>query len=191
MDEVPDDVDLAYTQRVTEGDPILDEKVRHKGDRKVTLMELVGALEEARREADLRRAIQEARESEKATRKAAGQRRADNAAHKDDQEGDIAEVWERILGRNGVPIPITDIHGRQKEDVVKTLVSVLFLARANRIKLWQENFPYGMIYVQNPSAAHYVDMSPREPDPAPEVPKAKRQPPRRKPKMEPMEHAQN
>ena len=191
MDDVPDDVDVAYTQRVTEGDPILDEKVRHKGDRKVTLMELVGALEEARREADLRKAIAEAREHEKASRRAVGQRRADNAAHKDDQEGDIAEVWERILGRNGVPIPITDIHGRQKEDVVKTLVSVLFLARANRIRLWQENFPYGMIYVQNPSAAHYVDMSPKEPDPPAEPARAKRQPPKRKPKMEPMEHAQN
>jgi segregation and condensation protein A len=191
-DEIPlenvDDPDAEFTMRVNDGTAPIDEKVRHKGDRKVTLMELVDALEEARREADLRKSIVEAREHEKAIRRAKRKGRAEDAAHKDDQEGDIAEVWDRILGRNGVPIPITDIQGKQREDVVKTLVSVLFLARANRIRLWQENFPYGMIFIQNPSAHGFVDQKPVPPEPV-ETPRKKPVPPKRK--MVEMQNAQN
>ena len=133
-------------------DDLLDEKVRHKGDRKVTLMELVSALEDARREADQRAVLVAAREGEKARRAVARQGRAERAAHREDQEEDIREVWERILGQNGAPIPITSIQEKTRDDMVKTLVSVLFLAKAQRIRLWQEDFPYGMIYVQNPQA---------------------------------------
>ena len=156
MDDLPSDVDAAYNERVIQGEPedVLDEKVRHKGDRKVTLMELVEALEEARREADLRAQLVEKRENEKAHRNAARRGKAEGAAHREDTEGDIREVWERILGQNGVPIPITSIQEKTREDMVKTLVSILFLARQNKIRIWQEDFPYGMIYVQNPDAKH-------------------------------------
>ena len=151
-----DDPDRAYNERILQGqEDVLDEKVRHKGDRKVTLMELVEALEEARREADLRATIVEKREAEKAHRSAVRRGKAEGAAHKEDPESDIREVWERILGKNGVPIPITSIQERTKDDMVRTLVSILFLARENKIRIWQENFPYGMIYVQNPNAAKH------------------------------------
>jgi segregation and condensation protein A len=193
--EAVDDPDAAFTDRVLmpgEGAPI-DEKVRHKGDRKVTLMELMDALEEARREAELRKAIVEARESEKANRRAKRKGRAEDAAHKDDQEGDIAEVWERILGRNGIPIPITDIQAKTREDMVKTLVSILFLARDNRIHVWQQDFPYGMIFLQNRQAHGYVDMRPAEPEPT--AAKPKRGPPKKRPKSVAMaaevKHVQN
>lgn len=149
-----EDPNAAFNEVVARADPddLLDEKVRHKGDRRVTLMELVSALEDARREADLRQQLVAARETEKSRRAKARQGRAEGAAHKEDQEEDIREVWERILGQNGAPIPITSIQERTRDDMVKTLVSVLFLAKAQKIKLWQEDFPYGMIYVQNPSA---------------------------------------
>ena len=152
-----EDPDQAYNERVLQANPddVLDEKVRHKGDRKVTLMELVEALEEARREADLRAQLVEKRETEKAHRSALRRGKAENAAHKEDPESDIREVWERILGQNGLPIPITSIQERSRDDMVKTLVSILFLARANKIRIWQDNFPYGMIYVQNPNAAKH------------------------------------
>lgn len=149
-----DDPDAAFAQVVDAAAPsdLLDEKVRHKGDRRVTLMELVSALEDARREADARALLVAAREGEKHRRAAARKGRAEGAAHREDQEEDIREVWERIVRENGAPIPITSIQERSREGLVKTLVSVLFLAKAQRIKLWQEDFPYGMIYVQNPVA---------------------------------------
>lgn len=156
MSALSDDPDAAFNTVVEHARPadLLDEKVRHKGDRKVTLMELVSALEDARREADLRHQVVTAREMEKSKRAKARQGRAEGAAHKEDQEEDIREVWERIASLNGAPIPITSIQERTRDDMVKTLVSVLFLAKSQRIKLWQENFPYGMIYIQNPGAAH-------------------------------------
>lgn len=158
-----DDPDRAYTSRVIEGEAIIDEKIRHKGDRKVTLMELVEALEEAKREADLRAEIVAKREAEKTLRRTTSRSRAENAAHKEDLEADIGEVWERIAGLNGAPIPITEIQERTRDDLVKTFVSILFLARQNRIRVWQENFPYGMIYVQNPSAASHEGHDPTAP----------------------------
>lgn len=153
-----EDPDRAYTEMVigAESAPI-DEKIRHKGDRKVTLMELVEALEEAKREADLRTLIVEKREAEKSARATARRGRVEGAAHQEDQDADNAEVWERILGKNGAPIPITSIQEKSKDDMVKTLVSVLFLARQNKIRVWQEDFPFGMIYVQNPEASHEGD----------------------------------
>lgn len=161
MSVLADDPNQAYNDLVAARTPdeLLDEKVRHKGDRKVTLMELVEALESARREADARAVLVEKREAEKAKRAKVRQGKAENAAHKEDQEEDIREVWERIAGLNGSPIPITSIQERSRDDMVKTLVSVLFLAKAQRIKLWQDNFPYGMIYVQNPGAQHDGDPS--------------------------------
>jgi len=194
-DEIPlepiDDPDAAFTERVNaERRAPIDEKIRHKGDRKVTLLELVSALEEARREADLRAQIVEKRESDKAVRNAARRGKAEGAAHKEDPDADIREVWERILGRNGVPIPITEIQEKSREDVVKTLVSVLFLAREQKSRLWQENFPYGMIFIQNPSADHFVDMSPPAPE-TPTLPVKARKPPQRKAKTTEMKHANN
>lgn len=190
--DVVDDPDAAFTDRVLQpGDAPIDEKVRHKGDRKVTLMELVDALEEARREAELRQEILQKRDAEKALRSAKRHSRADAAAHKDDQEGDIAEVWERILGRNGVPIPITDLHAKTREDMVKTLVSILFLAREQRIRVWQDDFPYGMIFVQNPSAHGYVDARPAPPAEPMRAEKTKRRPPVRKSKALEVPHVQN
>ncbi|MFA5862848.1 MAG: hypothetical protein WDA16_14240 [Candidatus Thermoplasmatota archaeon] len=191
--EVVDDPDAAFTDRVLQpGDAPIDEKVFHKGDRKVTLMELVDALEEARHEAEMRREITLRRDADKAIRSAKRQGRADAAAHKDDQEGDIAEVWDRILGKNGVPIPIIDIQTKTKDDMVKTLLSVLFLARADKIRLWQDDFPFGMIFIQNPQATGYVDARPALP-PEPVV-TSKRRPPQRKPKpskIAEVTHAQN
>ena len=63
-------------------------------------------------------------------------------------------------------------------------------ARANRIRVWQEDFPYGMIFIQNPSAHGYVDQKPAPPEPV-VAERKKPIPPKRKPKMEAMQNAQN
>jgi len=165
-DDLPDDIDVAYTSRVIQSKlDIIDEKVRHKGDRKVTLMELVEALEQARAEADQRALVLEARERERANRRTATRGRTRNAAHKDDQDADNREVLERILAYQGERVPIVDIHARNRDDLVKTFVSVLFLARSKRVRVWQEDFPYGMIYV-TPEAAIDADSAEGDDKPA-------------------------
>jgi len=55
-------------------------------------------------------------------------------------------------------------------------------SRASRVRVWQENFPYGMIFVQNPQAHGYVDMKPVPPEPV-IAPRKKPVPPKRKGKQ--------
>ena len=155
-----EEADYMFTHGVIEGEAPLDEKIRHHGDRKVTLFELVEALEDARREAELRATLAVEREAARALRKEKAGGSVQGRVHKEDQERDVAEVWERILGRNGHPIPITDLQGRTRDELVKTFVSVLFLARQNRVKLWQDDFPYGPIYVQNAELAKTENQGP-------------------------------
>lgn len=154
-DDIPTDAWLtedgayAFTTAVLQGRAPIDEKVRHKGDRKVTLYELVEAFEEARQEAETRIILDGKRREAKvlwARERKAG---VEGAAHKEDLEAEIKEVWARITKLNGHPIPLRDLHDNSREDLVKCLVSVLFLAREQRLHLWQDNFPYGAIFVKN------------------------------------------
>lgn len=154
-----DDGEFAFTNAVLQGRHApIDEKVRHRGDRKVTLYELVEAFEEARQEAESRIILDARRKEAKALW--AQQRKAgvEGAAHKEDLEAEIAEVWQRILGLNGHPIPLKDLHDGTREDRIKALVASLFLAREYRVDIWQENFPYGTIFVKNLHPGEHGDV---------------------------------
>ncbi|HLE97029.1 MAG TPA: hypothetical protein VI997_06620 [Candidatus Thermoplasmatota archaeon] len=148
-----EDADFLFTRGVIDGQAPIDEKIRHKGDRKVTLLELVEALEEARREAALRAEIEERRVHDRAARATARAGSVDGQMHKEDLEAEIAEIWGRISALNGHPIPLTDLHDRTRDELVKALVSILFLARQNKLTVWQDDFPYGPIFVQNATKA--------------------------------------
>ncbi|MHB8584832.1 MAG: segregation/condensation protein A [Thermoplasmatota archaeon] len=159
-----EDPDFVYTQSVVEAQQApIDEKVRHKGDRKVTLMELIEALEAARKEAEMRAEWAFLRDAEREKRKVAREGAVEGHFHKEDQEREVAEIWERIVQLNGHPIPLDDVHGRSRADLVKALVSVLFLARSNKVVLWQEDFPYGTIFIQNASKIHAPSDGPGSP----------------------------
>lgn len=154
-DDIPDwglsGPELDFTQRVrlSTRAPI-DERIWHEGDRKVTLMELVDAFEAARREAESRALFVAERDAFKARLKAEGQERFRNRVHKEDLEEDLKAVWDRILGRNGSSIALRDLYASGDVwDFVTTFNSVLFLRRDLKIELWQENFPYGPIFVKN------------------------------------------
>jgi segregation and condensation protein A len=145
-----DDGSYAFTTAVLQNRVApIDEKVRHRGDRKVTLFELVEAFEEARAEAENRMVLDAKRREARQQWAKDSRAGVQGAAHKEDLEAEIQEVWGRITKLNGHPIPLRDLHVRNREDLVKCLVSVLFLAREQRVNIWQENFPYGAIFVQN------------------------------------------
>jgi segregation and condensation protein A len=145
-----DDGGYAFTTAVLQSRQApIDEKVRHRGDRKVTLFELVEAFEEARAEAESRMILDAKRREARVVWAKASRAGVQGAAHKEDLESEIREVWARIARQNGHPIPLRDLHGRSRDDLVKALVSVLFLARERHLRLWQEDFPYGPIFIQN------------------------------------------
>lgn len=146
--------ELDFTQRVRMAPRApIDEKIWHEGDRKVTLMELVDAFEHARRDAELRQSLNAELDAYRELIKAQGQDRLKTRVHKEDLEADIHAVWERIVGRNGADIQLKELYDAADVwDFVTAFNAVLFLHGQRRIRLWQENFPYGTIYVRNLAA---------------------------------------
>jgi segregation and condensation protein A len=152
-----EDVDFTQRVRMSPRAPI-DEKVWHKGDRKVTLMELMEAFETARDEAVRREELTKIRDSMRAERAKTARDFTRGRVHKEDLEEDIQVVWKRIAGLNGDKIPLTKICDRDDiEDFVMAFNSVLFLCRDRKIDLWQEDFPYGPVFLQNLEAAMHAE----------------------------------
>jgi len=144
-----DEPDYEYTKGVLQKDLMpLEERIRRSQPRAVTLLELVKAFEEAKRETELRKDLEEQR---KAARERFAQERdlrVSRMMHKESLEEDIVETWARILTHNGDPIPLDQLHSDGVEDFLTVFVAALFLALHGRIKLWQKKFPMGTIYVQ-------------------------------------------
>jgi segregation and condensation protein A len=128
--EVPESVDLC-------------EAVRHQSQRPISLVELLDAFEEANHEA-LRHA-EAARQRDLARLR---DEHFDPKSHAEDLEKDVEMVWKRILKCGNGPVVIDDIFQGSKEDRVTVFVSLLFLARNNKIALWQEDLPYGQIFLE-------------------------------------------
>jgi segregation and condensation protein A len=124
----------------TEEMPI-DEKVRRKAERPVTLIDLLDAFEEAKKESDIRQELSKFMQKYRRPE-------FDDKAHKEDLEEDIALVWERIQKCGQGSVPITDLYATGKEDRVKVFISILFLARMGKIQIWQEKLPYGEIFME-------------------------------------------
>lgn len=119
----------------------LQEKIRRRSDRPVTLIDLLDAFEEAKKESDIRQEL--SRFMQKYRRPD-----FDDKAHKENLEEDIARVWERIQGCGHGPVPIADLYTSGKEDRITVFVSILFLARMGKLHIWQEKPPFGEIFLE-------------------------------------------
>lgn len=121
----------------------LCEAVRHQSQRPISLVELLDAFEEANQEA-LRHA-EAARLRDLAKLNDA---HFDPKSHAEDLEKDVEMVWKRIMRCGNGSIGIDDIFEGGKEDRVTVFVSLLFLARNGKIALWQDDLPYGQIFLE-------------------------------------------
>ena len=134
-------------------EPPIEESVLFRGERRVTLMELVGALEDARNVENERKARLERRRQLKEARESVLSEVADRLSdklHLDDPTQYKEKVWQKINEFNGKPIPIGDLLDRpEKASVVRTFVGSLFLAREGRIDIIQKNLDNHNIYVKN------------------------------------------
>ena len=119
----------------------IDEKVRRKAERPVTLIDLLDAFEDAKKESDIRQELSKFMQKYRRPE-------FDDKAHKENLEEDIALVWERIQKCGQGSVPITDLYATGKEDRVKVFISILFLARMGKIQIWQEKLPYGEIFME-------------------------------------------
>jgi len=144
------DDDFEYTTEVINSeDSPLQEMIWRKGKRRVSLIELVGAFEEAKREAELIRILNDSRAAEREKLKIFRSQNIRTKVHQENLCEDMEIIYKRISKFNGHPIPLSNIHTLELEDRITTLVSSLFLAFNRRINIWQRKFPYGQIFVKN------------------------------------------
>lgn len=137
--------DLDFTHAVmNRPSPPIHDPVRTQNQRPVTLIELVDAFDEARKEAELQTTINEMRE------KARCQKPPDfsEQVHNEDLNEDMALTWNRLCRFDGHPVPLHDLYNHDIWDRVTVFVSTLFLANMNKVKIWQRKFPYGEIMVK-------------------------------------------
>jgi len=126
----------------------IQESVWRKGTRPVTLFELVGAFEEARREAELQKVLVEERKKSRLLWECQKALKVGAMMHREDLQEDINNIWCRIKPLEG-QIPLTRLcpNGCDEEHLT-AFVSVLFLAFLNQIRVWQKDFPYGEIFIE-------------------------------------------
>ncbi len=147
----PEDVD--YNHLILDGSKMpLNEAIRREGRRAVTLMELMDAFDEARREAEIQLQLNALREQ-------AIKRFAPNfhqKVHGEDLTEDIGLTWGRLTQFNGDPIPLRSLVAGSVWDEVTVFMALLFLAQLQKVKLWQREFPHGEIFVKRLSTEETI-----------------------------------
>jgi len=141
----------SYTNLVMKmPEPPLDEPIRRNAKRKVTLIELLDAFDQARIDSEEYQLIERERQAEKLRLSEKARKRMVGTAHEDHVEDDVEFVWEKIKSFHGKTMSIFDLcETRGREEIIKTFMSVLFLAYDNKIRVYQKQFPYGKIYIKN------------------------------------------
>ena len=112
--------------------------------RPVTMIDLLDAFEEAKREAE----IYEARRATAEKLRNREPAKFENKAHKEDDETVVEMVYQRIYAMGMDPMPITEFYSDIKEENISVFVSVLHLVRDGKLDVFQETLPYGEIMVQ-------------------------------------------
>lgn len=146
------DEDFDFTTRVLNSNASpLQEMIWRKGKRPVTLMELTNAFEEVRKDVELHHIVEEKRKELVLKNKLLCNATVQGMLHKDNLEEDMSITWSRICKFNGHPIPLSYIYMPKHEDKITVFTSSLYLAhyKHSKINVWQDEFPYGEIFIKN------------------------------------------
>lgn len=140
--------DLDYTSAViSEARIPIQEKIWHKKNRAVTLMELVDAFDEAKRDMEKQKKLKERRARLRELMKV--DENFDEKVHKENLEEDIYVTWQRICMFEEDKMLLNDIIDGSRDDLIARFVSILFLAIDDKIRIHQRRFPYGEIIIKN------------------------------------------
>jgi hypothetical protein len=128
----------------------LDEPLRRNAKRKVTLIELLDAFDLARKESEEHQLIEKQRQEERESLAEKARKRMKGTAVDDHLEEDVEAVWRRIKNLPKKTVSLINIcENNGREELIKILMSVLFLAMDNKVLVYQKKFPYGKIYIKN------------------------------------------
>ncbi|MEE9224396.1 MAG: hypothetical protein V3U51_06590 [Thermoplasmata archaeon] len=137
--------DLDFTHAVMNRPyPPIHDPIRTQNQRPVTLIELMDAFDEARKEAELQMTINQMRKKARCERPHDFSERI----HNEDLNEDITLTWNRLCRFDGQPVPLHNLYNRDIWDRVTVFVATLFLANMDKVKIWQRKFPYGEIMVK-------------------------------------------
>ena len=141
----------SYTNLVmTMPEPPLQEPVRRDSKRKVTLMELLDAFDQAKKESEEYQLIELQRREERERLSALARKRMKGTAHEDHLEEDVEAVWKKINSFPKKTMSIGDLcEVKGRDELIRILMSVLFLAYDNKVLVYQKRFPYGKIFIKN------------------------------------------
>ena len=128
----------------------LEEPIRRNAKRKVTLMELLNAFDQARKESEEHQLLEQQRIEERERLALLARKRMKGTAIEDHLEEDVETIWKRIKDLSKKTMTLTEICEKDdREEVIKVLISILFLAYDNKILVYQKEFPYGKIFIKN------------------------------------------
>jgi segregation and condensation protein A len=129
--------------------PPLEEPVRRDATRKVTLMELLNAFDEVRKESEQYQMLDTLRREERIKLQEKARKAMKGSAHEDHLEEDVAVIWERICKFPKELMNFSDLcEVQDPEERIKTFLSILFLAYEKKITVHQRKFPYGEIFIK-------------------------------------------
>lgn len=131
-------------------EPPITEPMRRDPKRKVTLMELLDAFDLAKKESEQYQLIEQQRAEERDRLSMLARKRMKGTAHEDHLEEDIQSTWDKIKENSNKTMTLDSICKKHsREEYIKILMSVLFLAMDEKIIVYQKNFPYGHIFIKN------------------------------------------
>ena len=141
----------SYTNLVVNmTEPPLDEPIRRDAKRKVTLIELLDAFNLARKESEEHILLEKQRQEERERLAERARKRLKGTTVEDHLEEDVVDVWKRIKDFPNKTMSLMDICKREdKEELIKVLVSILFLNYDNKVAVYQKKFPFGKIFIKN------------------------------------------
>jgi segregation and condensation protein A len=128
----------------------LEEPIRRNALRKVTLLELLNAFDEARKESEEHQLLEQQRQEERERLSILARKRMKGTAIEDHLEEDVKNIWNRIKNQSKRTMTFNEICEKDnREEIIKVLISILFLAYENKILVYQKEFPYGKIFIKN------------------------------------------
>lgn len=143
-DWLSDDESFDFTRGVlTNKKAPISERLTRKNARKVTLLDLIEALESSKKELSRKDRRRAERERQKLMRSRAGRKELQRRVI-DEIVENIDETWSIISERKRVKID--DLYEREDE-MVMAFGSILQLAFDGKVELSQEDFPFGEIWV--------------------------------------------
>lgn len=136
----PGDVDFTHDLLQT-ANPPLQEAFHREVTRPVTLMDLLHAFTQAFQESSV--AVARPRGPPPLRPEEIREK-----VHQEDLEEDLRRTWAAITGLDQDVVGLSQLPHRDAWERATVFLSILFLSRLGWIEIWQEDFPWGEVYLR-------------------------------------------